>query len=148
MTNDLVERYSDDETFVTVFFGMLERDVGLFTYCNAGHLPAIATRCDGTSRLLHSNSPLLGAFPGMRFVDDQTYLDAGETLVLYTDGVVEARSGTEMYGEERLLDAVHRLKDCEPAATIDALLDDLMRFSGGALGDDLAMLTVKLVPEG
>lgn len=145
MTNDLVERYSDHETFVTVLFGLLERDIGLFTYCNAGHLPAIATRCDGTVRLLHSNSPLLGAFRGMQFVDDQTYLSEGETLVLYTDGLVEARSGSELYGEERLVAAVSRLRNCEPSSVVDILLDDLLRFSGGSLGDDLAMLAVKLV---
>lgn len=147
MTNALVEHYSGSETFVTVFFGLLDRTSGVLTYCNAGHPPAIAIRCDGTLTLLGPNSPLLGAFPDMPFADTKVKLGTGETLFLYTDGVVEARVEKDLYGEERLMEALRRLTGCEPEATIEAVLDDLMQFTGGKLSDDLAILALRVVPD-
>ncbi|MRR13399.1 GAF domain-containing protein, partial [bacterium] len=96
-TNALVEHYSNSETFVTVFFGVLERATGRFIYCNAGHLPALSLDCRGTVLELSSNSPLLGALPDVEFIDDEVQLPEGQTLLLFTDGLVEARSGAELY---------------------------------------------------
>lgn len=146
-TNALLEHYSGSETFVTVFFGVLERSTGRFTYCNAGHLPAISTACDGELLLLPSNSPLLGAFPDVEFEDDEVLLAPGQTLFLYTDGVIEARSGHELYGEERLFSTLREQRDCDPEEMIDAALEDLLTFSGGSLTDDLAILALKVVPD-
>lgn len=147
LTNTLVEHYSGAETFVTVFFGLLDRRSGTLTFCNAGHPPAIATRCDGSLVLLEPNSPLLGAFPDLPYVDTDMRMDAGETLFLYTDGLIEARANDELYGEERLLEALQRRIQCEPEEMIEAVLTDLMQFTGGTLSDDLAILSVRLVPE-
>lgn len=147
-TNALVEHYSNTETFVTVFFGVLERATGRFTYCNAGHLPALSLDCRGTVSELSSNSPLLGALPDVEFTDDEVQLPEGQTLFLFTDGLVEARSGTELYEETRLLEVLRGLHECAPQDAIDAVLEDLMAFTGGSLNDDLAILALKLVPEG
>lgn len=147
LTNTLVEHYSRPETFVTVFFGLLDRHSGVLTFCNAGHPPAIATRCDGVLTLLEPNSPLLGAFPDLPFVDTEVLMDAGATLFLYTDGLIEARVAGEQYGEERLLQALQRRTECDPEDMIEAVLTNLMQFTGGTLSDDLAILSLRLVAE-
>jgi serine phosphatase RsbU (regulator of sigma subunit) len=144
-TNTLLEHYSGHETFVTVFFGILEHATGRFVYCNAGHPPALVSRCDGELTQLASNSPLLGAFPDMVFTDTDILLGNGETVFLYTDGVVEARRAEELYGEDRLLASLLRQTECDPQAMIDGVLDDLMDFTSGVLTDDLAILSLKVV---
>jgi len=145
MTNTLVEHYSGPETFVTVFFGLIDRGSGILTYCNAGHPPAVALRCGGALSLLGPNSPLLGAFPDLPFADSQVRLELGHTLFLYTDGVIEARAGGELYGEQRLLAALRSLAECDPEVAVEAVFNDLMRFSDGTLSDDLAILSLKVV---
>jgi serine phosphatase RsbU (regulator of sigma subunit) len=147
LTNDIVERYSGPEIFVTAFFGVLDRRAGRLTYCNGGHPPVIATSCDGTVRQLSANSPLIGAFPDMEYVDTVVPVSPRDTLVLYTDGVIEARREGRLYGEGRLLEILAEQRECEPQAVIDAVLADLMSFTGGSLSDDLAILALRLVEE-
>lgn len=146
LTNSLVERYSGPETFVTAFFGLLHRDTGELRYCNAGHPPVMVLDCAGQVTELESNSPLLGAFPDLPFADTGVQLAEGETLFLYTDGVIEARKGAQLFGEERLLNVLLGMSECEPQEVVDSVLRDLMSFTGGSLSDDLAILSLRLVP--
>jgi sigma-B regulation protein RsbU (phosphoserine phosphatase) len=66
-------------------------------------------------------------------------------LVMYTDGVTEARRGTELYGEDRLVRLLADSAARDPQATVDGLLGDLLLFTNGGLSDDLAVLALKLL---
>jgi serine phosphatase RsbU (regulator of sigma subunit) len=145
LTNEMVERYSQPGSFVTVFFGLLDRRDGHLVYCNAGHTPVLAMKCDGGVVELTSNSPLVGAFPDLEYCDSELRLQPGEMLVMYTDGVTEARRGTELYGENRLVRLLADPAARDPQATVDGLLGDLLRFTDGGLSDDLAVLALKLL---
>lgn len=144
LTNSLVERYTRPETFVTVFFGLLYLGRGSIVYSSAGHLPVFVLRPEGTIESLPPTSPLLGAIMGARFEEREASVQAGETLVLYTDGVIEARGASgELYGEARLLRSLEGEREATPQAVVDRVLGDLLQFTGGKLSDDLAILTVK-----
>lgn len=146
LTNAMVERYSASGSFVTVFFGLLDRRDGRLVYCNAGHTTVLVEQCDGRVVRLPSNSPLVGAFPDMPFSEAESCVELGGVLIMYTDGLIEARRGRELYGEERLVRLLEERGDRDPQTTIDTVLDDLMRFTGGGLSDDLAILALRLVP--
>jgi serine phosphatase RsbU (regulator of sigma subunit) len=145
LTNAMVERYSEPGSFVTIFFGLLDRKNGRLIYCNAGHTPALALKCDGSVVKLASNSALVGAFPDLDYCDSEISLTPGETVVLYTDGVTEARRGRELYGENRLVRSFADATSLEPQALVDGLLAGLLEFTDGGLSDDLAVLVLKLM---
>jgi sigma-B regulation protein RsbU (phosphoserine phosphatase) len=88
---------------------------------------------------------LLGAFEGEQFDEFATQLGPDDCLFLYTDGLTEARSGDDQYGQERLMQLLPRLRDRAPSAFIDAVLQDVRSFASNGLRDDLATLTIRRV---
>ncbi|HEX4901373.1 MAG TPA: SpoIIE family protein phosphatase, partial [Acidimicrobiales bacterium] len=69
---------------------------------SGGHAPPLVVRAGGEVEELACRGPLLGVFPSGNFVSDRTTLGPGDVVVLYTDGVTEARRGREEFGEDRL----------------------------------------------
>jgi len=79
------------------------------------------------------------SFPGVEIT-----LRPGESLVLYTDGVIEARDGRDLLGEERLLAAVGECAGLTAQGIADRVLHAAERFAGGNLRDDVAILVVRV----
>ncbi|MDI6817332.1 MAG: PAS domain S-box protein [Actinomycetota bacterium] len=145
--NKLLVKVSPPTVFITAFFGVLDISTGKLAYCSAGHPPAIIKRSSSRVVLLSTSSPMVGAFPGLSYKSGDAVLKEGDTLILYTDGVIEARCGTGFYGEERLKQFV---KDLRPGRVRDiahAVLDDVMECSGRTLSDDLALLCVRRIAQ-
>ena len=134
---------SPEELFATVFFGVLHLDDGLLEYCSAGHTTGVCICSGGAVQELPSNSPLIGAFPGQEFELSTERLDVGDLLFLYTDGLTEARRGSELFGEERLFELLARQRGGDPEETVHAVFDEVLAFAGGVLADDLAILAVE-----
>ena len=67
----------------------------------------------------------------------------GETLILHTDGLTEARRGSELFGEQRLLEAAKRLVGGTAQAMAEALIGEATEFAGGHLTDDVAVMVVR-----
>ena len=145
-TNDVVERFTDNETFVTVFFATLNTRSGCLRYVGAGHPSVMIRRAAGTTEVLPSSSPLVGAFPKVSFSEDETTLGPGDTLFLYTDGLTEARAAShEFYGEDRLVEVLSGLADAAtPECVVDAVFKDVTRFAGSRPSDDMALVAVRL----
>lgn len=143
LTNAVFEKATDPGTFATVFFAVLDRRDGALSYCNAGHTAAAVIRPDGTVGQLNANSPLVGAFTDSVFCSSATVVRQGELLFLYTDGVIESRRDTTLYGEERLFEFLATQSGHEPARVVDAVMEEIVRFSGSALRDDVALLAVQ-----
>jgi serine phosphatase RsbU (regulator of sigma subunit) len=113
------------EKYATGFIASFRPENGLFRFCNAGHNPGIVLRTSGEIEWLESNGMPLGILATGSYAAGEITLGAGDTVVLYTDGLTEAESPDgEEYGEERLgeLCAKHRT----------AALDELARI----IGDD------------
>jgi hypothetical protein len=90
---------------------------------------------DGSVTELTSRSLPIGAFRGTTYGSAELQLESAETLVLYTDGVTEARRGKEFFGEERLIEVIRRAQSAERLS--QEILSAVEQFSGGNLADDL-----------
>jgi ketosteroid isomerase-like protein len=115
--------------FATFVYGVLSAD-GKFVYCNAGHSsPALLTR--GGVRRLAPGGPLLGAFPESCYSEGEARLGTGDTLLMFSDGVTEARNAAdEEFGETGLLARCceHRMRP--PADLLDGILGAVREFIG------------------
>jgi sigma-B regulation protein RsbU (phosphoserine phosphatase) len=131
--------------FISLFLLALDEGADALEYCNAGHLPPLLLRA-ATKRV----DRLLPTGPGIGLVPDPTFetkpvpFHPGDLLVLYTDGLTEARSPAgEEFGEERLRRYLlhHHAQPAE--AFLSGLRRTLTRFTGGHLHDDLSLLVVR-----
>jgi sigma-B regulation protein RsbU (phosphoserine phosphatase) len=141
--NRLLWESVEPERCVTACYGVLDAAARIFTYSNAGHLYPIVIGPAGVRRLKEGGM-LLGAIDEGDYVEDRIHLNAGDLLLLFTDGLVEAESPTgEAYGEERLTDLEGSLIDQSPDDIVKAIHDEIWRFSDGRLMDDFTLLAVK-----
>ncbi|GGV63642.1 histidine kinase [Streptomyces griseoloalbus] len=145
----LLDRYTgDDPRYCTAVAGVLERagDTLNVRLASGGHPPALVLRGDGGVEYLSTpGGMLVGALPGAQFVQVRVTLRPGDTLLLYTDGLTEARIGPhrELYGYEALASFAASLAPSGPHRVIDALTELLSGFGDG-LDDDTALLAVGL----
>ncbi len=145
LTNEVLFRATPLDSFVTVLFAILDRWDGTLSYAGAGHPPGIIVRADGDAVLLESNGPLVGAFAKIGFADRAPLrMQQGDLLFLYTDGLSEAHSGNTLFGEERVIDAVRRHAGESPDQVVEGVVAEALSFSGNHLGDDVAVLAVRL----
>jgi sigma-B regulation protein RsbU (phosphoserine phosphatase) len=143
LTNEVVYKATPPESFVTVFFGILDRGDGRLIYSNAGHTTGVLIKQGGTTVRLVGTGPIVGAFSGATFDDAETYLDFDELLFLYTDGLTEAQGERDQFGEERVFDLMDELKGEDPAVIVRGVTERVRCYAGGRLTDDLALLAVK-----
>jgi phosphoserine phosphatase RsbU/P len=112
---------------------------------SGGHPPALVLRADGTAGYLPTPGGLLvGALPDARFTAADTVLDPGDTLLLYTDGLTEARTGEardSLYGDDALLAFATAHSGAAPHAVIQALTHLLAGFGDG-VNDDTTLLAL------
>jgi PAS domain S-box-containing protein len=130
--------------FFTVFLGFLDPDTGVLEYSSAGHPPAVLRTAEGGVEELAAGSPPVGVFPGHSWKAGQVQLHKGDLLLLYTDGLIEARRNGDFFGQEGLVKLLTHWKNPSPELLPQALLDEVLSFSGGALSDDVAMLALSL----
>ncbi len=140
--NTALLRAEEFSGFCTIFFAILDRRDGRLVYCNAGHPPMALLRSDGSVGVLENNGPLVGAFEALDFGSGETWMEAGELLFLYTDGLIEARASGVQFGEERLFELLGGPVAREPAGLLDLVERELLGFAGDGLQDDLAMLAL------
>ena len=132
--------------FASVFFAVIETDTGKMSYCNAGHPPAAVVAHGAPVRLLEGTSAVIGAFPDLVYTDNTISLGADECVLLYTDGVTEARdSEGAFFGEEGLLSALASLQSTDVSALPETVFDAVLGFTDGRLTDDTALLAFRLV---
>lgn len=144
-TNRVLSAAAKLPDFASVILLSIDVPTGEVRYCCAGHPPAIVRRADGTLEQWSCGSPVIGAFPELEFTEDAVRIEPGDVVMLYTDGVTEARRpGGEFFGEARLLDFMHRTRELDVTALPDALYGEVMEFSGGRLADDVALLAFRL----
>ena len=147
--NEALAQSLGKNAFITAVYGVLDTEAGVFTLARAGHCPTALARADGRVELLRAGGLGLGLDRGPLFeqalTEQQVALEPGDTFVLYSDGLVEARNRTgEEYGYERLADALRRHHRLGPDALRGALLHDLQQFAGhDAWDDDLTMVVLK-----
>ena len=141
--NDQLCEGNDAELFVTVWFAILDLKTGRGVAANAGHEHPVLRRENGKFELvLYRHSPAVATLAGMKFREHEFEMHPGDTLFVYTDGVPEAtNAGNELFGTDRMLDALNREADAAPETLLRNVRKDLDDFVGDAPQfDDITML--------
>jgi len=117
------------EKYATSFLASIEPANGRLRYCNAGHNPGLLLRADGSTEWLDSTGMPLGIMPEGDFAAGERTLEAGDALVLYTDGITEPENpDEEEYGQERLREVCIACRGCSLADLKAAIEKDLHDF--------------------
>jgi sigma-B regulation protein RsbU (phosphoserine phosphatase) len=129
--------------FATLFFAILDPASGELIYINGGHEPPIISGKAGGSARLAPTGPAVGMLAELEFRVEQHSIESGETLLIYTDGITDARNGEATpFTEQRLLVLLSRA-DESAAATIERIQTAVFEHTDGATQfDDMTVLAV------
>jgi phosphoserine phosphatase RsbU/P len=129
--------------FISFFYALLDATTGTLTFTNAGHYLPMLVRANGVVDRLGLGGPVLGVIPDANYEQGQVSMSAGDRLVLYTDGLTEARDGEgDEFGEERLIDAIVAHRACSAPALQARLTEAVLRFTNGSLQDDATLMVL------
>lgn len=143
--HDAIVRSPDTDGFCTALFLTARTEEGQvhLRLCAGGHHLPLAVRADGTIEEVGRPGHLLGMLEPLRLHDDEAVLGPGESLVLYTDGVIEARRGAELYGEARLRAVIDAHRGAGAQHLADAIAADAVEFQDQRTRDDIAVLVLQ-----
>src|SRR5262249_17162892 len=142
------ELQNEGGVFVTAFAGILDLGSGEVDYARAGHdSPFVLGGGAGMRPLVTRGGPPLGAVDDFHYPIDHDRIDAGEVLLLFTDGVTEAENAEHgFYSSERLAKALATAPVIDAQCVVAAVVDDIRRFVGSAeQADDMTLLAVRRV---
>ena len=145
--NRLVHDTTDGDRFITAFYGLIDPEHKRLLYINAGHNPPLLLRADGTSHLLDQGGLPLGVFQTSRYSESVVEFRSEDILVLYTDGVVEARNEhDEEFGLERLERVVRASHEERAHEIVEAITTAVDEYSSEVDGpeDDLTVSIIKV----
>jgi phosphoserine phosphatase RsbU/P len=143
--NYMTTNHLDLNMFATIFFGMVDPATGGLAYINGGHNPPFLLGRDGTlKKQLKPTGPAVGMMADSNFVIGEASLDPGDTLLIYTDGLLDARDPAGHRFSEDRLNALAR----QPISSAKALLDRLdnsvhQHMRGAVQYDDITLLAVR-----
>jgi serine phosphatase RsbU (regulator of sigma subunit) len=131
--------------FVTAFLAQIDCDSGEVAYTNAGQFPPILLCADGQAELLEVGGPLLGAVENAEYQSGHVSLKPGDTLLAYSDGVLECRNEVgEEFGSARLLTAFEQAQQLTTRNALVALLAAVQDFANGKpLSDDVSLTVIR-----
>ena len=129
--------------FVSCFYAELDVVERKLTFTNAGHNPPLLVRSNGECLRLEAGGPLVGAFPGSRYAQQEIQLRQGDKLLLFTDGLTEARNAAgEEFGEHRLQECLQSYRGHSAAELRTMILTEVTGFCAGNFDDDAAVMVV------
>ena len=152
-TNAVMERVNNricknnaNNMFVTIWLGVLEISTGKLKATNAGHEYPCIRRANGDYEVIRDQHGLVvGAMEGIPYTEYELQLEHGDSIFVYTDGVPEAMNeAEELFGEERLLEALNKDPGADVKTIIKNVKDGIDAFVGEAPQfDDITMLALK-----
>ena len=131
--------------FITFFYGVLDPATGEVAFANAGHNPPILIRASGEAEMLEGGGPVLGVLSIAPYQEQQTRLNPGDLLVVYSDGVTEAaNTAEEEYGEERFIQLLRERRTGSAEEVVAAVRQAVNQFTLGApQADDITVMVAK-----
>ena len=139
---------TDDPRFLTAIYATVRPHLASTSVriSSAGHPLALLRRADGRVESAGRPGTLLGLLPDLDLHDTRLTLRAGDCMILFTDGVIEARShiNRELYGDERLKALITELASQPAARVATAIIKSVRAFSGGVISDDTAVLVLRV----
>jgi sigma-B regulation protein RsbU (phosphoserine phosphatase) len=151
LLSDLNELLFDDldgaDLFITLFYLRFDTGTRELRYANAGHNPPLLLRADFDGcEILDADGLVLGVNRRVTFEEKSVLLNRGDRILLYTDGITEARNERgEFFGPQRLCDLFRGYRHDPPQAVVDKLLGELCAFCGDTACEDDVTLVVLVV---
>ena len=144
--NSALSKITETTRFASVFYGVIDSDRDILTFCNAGHNPPIVFREGGSTLSLEAGGLVLGMFADAVYVHERLQLMHGDVVFLYTDGVTEATNARgEQMGLDRICSLVRAKRGMSAGEICDAVIDEVKSFSQSTrLSDDLTTAVVKV----
>lgn len=144
VVNQALLRECKEEEFVTMAYGCLEKteDGCKIWFSRAGHPAPMVIRSDGRVEKVGTVGDLLGVFHDVEVAIDTVTMMQGEAMLLYTDGVTEARDENEIFGDARLIEVLKGCAGLDPKSIIEKVEDAVLDF-GGEARDDIALLALR-----
>jgi PAS domain S-box-containing protein len=149
LVNDAMIGQIPDNRFCTITYVRLEpTDTGATLRVGCGGHPApIILRANGDVEVVRATGTLVGLIADPEFTDASVDLGVGDYVVLYTDGVIEARDATGLvFGDERLIELIGSCSGMYPDGLADVIQAAAVDFQQGRLRDDLAVLVLRVKP--
>ena len=144
----LLTRDVDPGMFLSLFYGVLDLRAGTLACANAGHLPPFLLRGGASEPSpLEARGILLGVDPDARYPVVESRVEPRDLLVLFTDGITEARnSARQQFGDRQLAALLASLRDAGPEDTADRAMDAVARWTGTGPADDQAIVVARVLP--
>ena len=144
--NRLIFEASSAERYASFFYGVIDPASRAFHYVNAGHNPPLLLRAGGEDVLhLEEGGLMVGTFRSARYQQGSVTLLAGDTLVMFTDGISEAMNPAgEEFGEDRIIAAARAAAGSGAAELVDRILAAVDAFAAGApQHDDMTLVAIR-----
>jgi serine phosphatase RsbU (regulator of sigma subunit) len=142
--NQLFYENSSDSSYATLFFADYDDSTRRLRYVNCGHLPPLLLRADGRLERLPATVTVLGLFEKWECAVSEVQLAAGDTLVLYTDGVTEAENAEEQqFGESRLVETMLAQRHLPVRSLLETIVANVKKFSTGEQSDDITLVVAR-----
>lgn len=142
--NRLLRERSRSGQFATMFFGVWSDASRRLNYVNCGHNPPLVLRANGEVEWLQATATVLGVFDDWECQLGRITLAPGDVLFAYSDGVTEAEGDDELFGDERLVEAVRMARASGPQAVVDEVIARVQAFDGGSPTDDLTVMALSV----
>jgi sigma-B regulation protein RsbU (phosphoserine phosphatase) len=127
----------------SVFYGALDLERGALRYANAGHLPPLMRKRDGSWQALEPTGMVLGALDRLSYDENVVEVEPGDLFVLYSDGITEASNGGDFFDEARLTAVVDGQKDRGAQEAASAIASEVSRFAPGEPSDDRTLVLIR-----
>jgi serine phosphatase RsbU (regulator of sigma subunit) len=142
--NKVLSISSRPEDLVSVCVLILDPAAGTLRHASAGHPPTWMWQ-DSEIHALRSTGPLLTLDPDGSYYSRERPLLIGDVILMYTDGLAEARSGGQIFGEDRIAAAIRRDPGQDTTIMCKDLLEAARDFASEPLNDDVAILALRRV---
>jgi phosphoserine phosphatase RsbU/P len=133
--------------FLSAVYGTLKHEGNgwAMCLCCAGHPPPILRRANGHTALIDAGGPLIGVFDDFAIDEVELRLEPGDMLVICTDGIIEARAGRTLFGEDALIALIASADASAGAAMVAQQIEAAaLQFSNGIATDDIAVVVIRV----
>lgn len=130
------------EEFISAAVVVFDTEAATLRCASAGHPAVFLFQEDGV-KALRTTGPLLMLDPNATYFSREIPMDSGDMIVMYTDGLSEARAGGSLFGEDRIIRAAERELNAPPDVLCKALLDAAKDHAGGIIDDDTAVMAIR-----
>jgi len=130
--------------FISCFYALLDMQARKISYANAGHYPPMLVR-GGRCLRLTQGGPVLGVFPDQSYPQHEIDVRSGDCLVLFTDGVTEARNTAgDEFGEDRLQELLVNGQTLSAAGLREKIMSAVTEFGEGNFDDDVTLMVLRI----